>query len=117
MKAAVSTCITCFGIPAFALAFSSAIHGQLATENTQVIAPAEQGTTRSPVLPSTAEMAMQPPGSLQQDAVNDLSLAVGKAIVVDVTRPASRVLVGLGDFAEAIALSPTQIVLEGKAAG
>ena len=52
-----------------------------------------------------------------QDSTNDLSLAVGKSVVLDLARPVTRIVVGLGGFAEAQAVSPTQILLSGKAAG
>jgi pilus assembly protein CpaC len=37
--------------------------------------------------------------------------------VLDLARPVTRIVVGLGDFAEAQAVSPTQILLSGKAPG
>lgn len=52
-----------------------------------------------------------------QDSSNDLSVAVGGSVLVDTARPVSRVSVGLGDFAEATAISPTEILVNGKAAG
>lgn len=57
------------------------------------------------------------PGSTSQDSTNDLSLAVGKSVVLDLARPVTRIVVGLGGFAEAQAVSPTQILLSGKAPG
>jgi len=56
-------------------------------------------------------------GTTNQDSTNDLSLAVGKSVVLDLARPVTRIVVGLGDFAQAQAVSPTQILLSGKAAG
>lgn len=63
-----------------------------------------------------------PPGALptaatSQDSTNDLSLAVGKSVVLDLARPVTRIVVGLGDYAMAQAVSPTQILLSGKAPG
>jgi pilus assembly protein CpaC len=52
-----------------------------------------------------------------QDSTNDLSLSVGKSVVLDLARPVTRIVVGLGDFAEAQAVSPTQILLSGRAPG
>jgi pilus assembly protein CpaC len=46
-----------------------------------------------------------------------LSLAVGKSVVLDLARPVTRIVVGAGGFAEAQAVSPTQILLNGKAPG
>lgn len=59
----------------------------------------------------------QPGAASTQDSTNDLSLAVGKSVVLDLARPVTRIVVGLGGFAEAQAVSPTQILLSGKAAG
>ena len=52
-----------------------------------------------------------------QDSENDLSVAVGKTVLVDCTWPIARVAVGLGDIAEIHATSPTEIMVEGKALG
>ena len=59
----------------------------------------------------------QPAAPTTQDSTNDLSLAVGKSVVLDLARPVTRIVVGLGGFAEAQAVSPTQILLSGKAPG
>ena len=58
-----------------------------------------------------------PAASNSQDSTNDLSLAVGKSVVLDLARPVTRIVVGLGDYAMAQAVSPTQILLSGKAPG
>jgi pilus assembly protein CpaC len=52
-----------------------------------------------------------------QDSANDLSVAVGKTVLIDCARPIARVAIGLGDFAEASAINPTEIMLNGKAPG
>lgn len=59
----------------------------------------------------------QPAAATNQDSTNDLSLSVGKSVVLDLARPVTRIVVGLGGFAEAQAVSPTQILLSGKAPG
>ncbi len=59
----------------------------------------------------------QPAAATSQDSTNDLSLAVGKSVVLDLARPVTRIVVGLGDYAMAQAVSPTQILLSGKAPG
>lgn len=72
---------------------------------------------------ATASMAQapqsgaQPAAATNQDSTNDLSLSVGKSVVLDLARPVTRIVVGLGGFADAQAVSPTQILLSGKAAG
>jgi pilus assembly protein CpaC len=60
---------------------------------------------------------MQPVGPASQDSANDLSVTVGKSVVLDLARPITRIVVGLGDFAEATAVSPTQVLVNGKLAG
>lgn len=52
-----------------------------------------------------------------QGAANDLSVVVGGSVLVDCAKPVRRVAVGLGDFAEATAISPIEILVNGKAAG
>ncbi len=61
--------------------------------------------------------APQPGGSSFQDSANELSVAVGKTVLVDCVRPATRVATGLGDIAEASVISPTEIMVNGKAPG
>jgi len=56
-------------------------------------------------------------GMPTQDSANDLSVVVGKSVVLDLARPVTRIVVGLGDYAEAMAVSPTQILVDGKAPG
>jgi pilus assembly protein CpaC len=52
-----------------------------------------------------------------QDSANDLLVAVGKSVLVDCARPIERIAVGTGDLAEATAVSPTEILINGKAPG
>jgi pilus assembly protein CpaC len=52
-----------------------------------------------------------------RDSANELSVAAGKTVVVDCARPILRVSIGLGDVAEVSAVSPTEIVVSGKAPG
>ena len=62
--------------------------------------------------------APQGPGvSSSQDSTNDLTVSVGKSVLVDVAHPIQRVAIGLGDYALASAVTPTEILLNGKAAG
>jgi pilus assembly protein CpaC len=42
---------------------------------------------------------------------------VGKSVLVDCAHPIERIAVGSGDLAEATAISPTEIMINGKAAG
>jgi pilus assembly protein CpaC len=59
----------------------------------------------------------QPVEVSSQDSANDLVVAVGKSVLVDCAKPIERVAVGSSDLAEATAVSPTEIMLNGKAAG
>ena len=69
------------------------------------------------VLAQAPPPGTQPAAATSQDSTNDLSLAVGKSVVLDLARPVTRIVVGLGDYAMAQAVSPTQILLSGKAPG
>ena len=57
------------------------------------------------------------PASSFQDSTNDLSVGVGKTVLVDTAQPITRVAMGLGDVAMATAVSPTEIMVNGKAPG
>ena len=57
------------------------------------------------------------PGVASQDSSNELFVAVDKSVLVDVARPVQRIAVGLGEFAEATAVSRSEILVNGKAPG
>jgi pilus assembly protein CpaC len=59
----------------------------------------------------------QAAGGSTQDSANDLLVSVGKSVLVDCARSIQRIAVGTGEFAEATAVSPTEIVINGKAPG
>jgi pilus assembly protein CpaC len=52
-----------------------------------------------------------------QDQSNELSVTVGKSALVDFTKPVVRVAIGFGDIAEATAVSPSEVMVNGKAVG
>jgi len=56
-------------------------------------------------------------GAPNHDSANELSVAVGKTVLIDCAKPVSRVAVGMAETAEASAISPTEIMVVGKAAG
>jgi pilus assembly protein CpaC len=56
-------------------------------------------------------------GASFQDSTNDLGVTVGKTVLVDTASPISRVAIGSADIAQATAVSPTEIMVNGKAAG
>ncbi len=65
----------------------------------------------------TASPAVQSISAVSHDSSNELSVGVGKTVLVDCAHPVARVSIGLGDFAEASAISPTEIMVNGKAPG
>lgn len=69
-----------------------------------------------PVLHAQAQPP-QSPGASSRDSSNDLFLTVGKSVLVDCAHPIVRISVGLGDVAEATATSPSEVLVNGKAAG
>ena len=74
---------------------------------------------RAQSAPAQAPPAAQPPAaeSTYEDSTNELSVTVGKSVLVDCAQPIQRVAIGLGDIAEASAISPTEIMVDGKAPG
>jgi pilus assembly protein CpaC len=52
-----------------------------------------------------------------QESANELVVAVGKTVLVDCAKPIQRVAIGAGDLADATAVSPTEVMLNGKAPG
>lgn len=62
----------------------------------------------------STEPSQAPP---REDSSRDLSVAVGKTAVIDFSHSVKRVAVGLGDIAEASVVSPTEILVNGKAPG
>ncbi len=73
--------------------------------------------TRGALWAQDATQASPAAGVATQDSTNDLSVAVGKSVVLDLARPVTRIVVGLGDIAQATAVSPTQLLVNGKLPG
>jgi pilus assembly protein CpaC len=65
----------------------------------------------------TATPLSQPSGPSIQDSSNELTVAVGKSVLIDCAKPLARIVVGLGEYAEAQAISPTELMISGKAPG
>jgi pilus assembly protein CpaC len=57
------------------------------------------------------------PGAPSQDTSNELFVVVGKSVLVDVAQAISRIAVGSGDIAEATAVSPSEVLVNGKTPG
>jgi pilus assembly protein CpaC len=64
-----------------------------------------------------AQTAPPTAGGSGQDQANDLSVTVGKSALVDFTKPVVRVAIGLADIAEATAVSPSEVMVNGKTVG
>ncbi len=69
---------------------------------------AQMSTTTTTSLPGAVPV---------QDSTNEVAVAVGKTLLIDCARPVARVAVGLGEVAEASAVSPTEIMVNGRAPG
>ncbi len=78
---------------------------------------AVQGVWAQADVSAAAAPAAQAGGSSIQDSSNELSVGVGRTVLVDTAQPIKRVAVGLGDIAQASAVSPTEIMVNGKTAG
>jgi len=59
----------------------------------------------------------QPVGAPSQDSANELSVSIGKSVLIDCAKPVARVAIGMAEVAEASAISPTEIMVIGKTAG
>ena len=64
-----------------------------------------------------ASSASAPQAPFSNDSANELSVVVGKAVVVDCAQPIARVAIGLGEVAEVSAVSAREIVVSGKTPG
>jgi pilus assembly protein CpaC len=64
-----------------------------------------------------AQTPNSPSEGSRQDSSRELSVGVGKTAVIDFTHPVIRVAIGLGDVAEVTAVSPNEVLVNGKAPG
>ncbi len=102
----------------FAVAFCSAFWLALgAVQAAQAQAAPSQPAASQAAPPQAAPSPLPSSGVSFEDSTNDLSVGVGKAVLVDCAQPIRRVAVGIGDIAEATAVSPTEIMVNGKAPG
>lgn len=72
-------------------------------------APARQQPTQPPASQAGRQGAEESP--------NELFVTVGKSVIVNSAVPIERASVGFGDIAEATAVGPTEVLVNGKAAG
>lgn len=61
--------------------------------------------------------AQTQPQVTRQDATNDLALVVGRSVLLDCAQPVKQVAIGSPDVAQAVVISPTEVMVDGKAAG
>jgi len=65
----------------------------------------------------TSQSPSQPANAPALDSANDLSVIVGKTVLVDTEWPIKRAAIGASDIAEVHGTSPTEIMVSGKAPG
>jgi pilus assembly protein CpaC len=85
--------IACLLLAGFCMTAELSLQGQAAT-------PAGNGTQDS-----------------QKDTTNDLSVVAGRSVLLDCAQTVQRIAIGLSGIAEATAISPTEIMVNGKTAG
>lgn len=70
-----------------------------------------------PLIAQAASAAGQHAEVAGRDSTNDLVVSAGKSVVIDCADRIERVTIGLGDVAEATAVSPTEVLVNGRAPG
>jgi pilus assembly protein CpaC len=65
----------------------------------------------------SAVRAAEPPRSAESSAPDSLFLTTGKSVLINSASPIQRVAIGSPEIAEASVITPTQIMVNGKAAG
>jgi len=116
--------ITCFTVPILLIYAAPALHAQAkpATMPASITA-LRQGDTGgmcfiAATVPASIMASRQDTsGNAWQEAPSNLSVIAGKSILIDCAQPVERVSVGLGDFAQATAITPSEIMLNGKTPG
>ncbi len=66
---------------------------------------------------TTAQTPAQATAQTEEESPNDLFVNVGKSVIVNSSLPIERVSVGFGDVAEARAVSPQEVLVNGKVPG
>jgi len=76
-------------------------------------------TTAEPQQPrqEATDRAGAPAPQTTEESPNDLFVNVGKSVIVNSDQPIQRVAIGFGDIAEATAVGPQEVLVNGKAAG
>jgi pilus assembly protein CpaC len=65
----------------------------------------------------TPQPSPQPAGASSEESTNDLSVAVGKTVLVDCAWPIKRIANNLSEVADVHPTSPTEIMVQGKTPG
>ncbi|HEU5350761.1 MAG TPA: pilus assembly protein N-terminal domain-containing protein [Terracidiphilus sp.] len=123
MNARSGFTIVCLSATTFFFSAGALLPAQDAVEAAQTTKVSTQSAKPKtplahPAAPVPVEVPVTPPVPVTtQDTSNDLSVAVGKSVVLDMARPVVRIVVGLGGYAEAAAISPTQVLVNGAKAG
>jgi len=90
---------------------------QPASADTNTPVPASPAPPPEAAPPSAPLAPSAPVEAATQDSANDLSVAVGKTVLVDTQFPIRRVSIGLNTIAEVHPTSPTEIMVNGKTPG
>lgn len=102
-------------IPASALLLSAALAAQTPPPSASPAPPPPQNVLRSSVSPSQAPAAedLRPP---QREATN-LTVGLNQSFVLEHAAAVRRISIANGEIADAVAVSPTEILLNGKSPG
>jgi pilus assembly protein CpaC len=71
----------------------------------------------SPVMEAQAQPAVNQAAQTASESPNDLFVTAGKSVLVDSEIPIERVSTGFGDVADATAVGPREVLVNGKKAG
>jgi pilus assembly protein CpaC len=99
---------------------AGAQNGLVAAQAPAPQAPSPQATPpQAPNAPVPSPQARAPQATTEgdQESPNELSVTVGKSLIVSTTQTIERISVGYGDVAEATAVGPREVLVNGKAAG
>lgn len=118
MRARFGLAILCAAFLAFVSGSGAKLLAQDSGQTPPAASPnqnptAGQDQTPPPPPPPPARPVAAP----TQDSTNDLTVSVGKSVVLDMAKPVSQIAVGSSDIAEAQAVSPTQILINGHKVG
>ena len=103
--------------PAMRLLHRAVLFGLLLSLTSSFIRAEDASGKQSPAQRPTNPAPAATPGQVETAAPNELFVNVGKSLVVDSAIPIERVSVGFGDIAEATAVGPTEVLVNGKAPG